>query len=106
MVVLCEEQIVGYANFYEADYGDHCSIGNLIVHPQYRNQGVATYLIGKMERLAKDKYAAKESHLSCFEVNQKGLVLYQKLGYVSYALETREKGNGDCALLIEMKKLL
>ena len=59
-----------------------------------------------MERLAKGKYAAKESHLSCFEANQQGLVLYQKLGYVSYTLEKREKGNGDCALLIEMKKLL
>lgn len=45
IIALCNNEIVGYANFYEVIKGKYCSIGNMIVNPNYRNQGVATFLI-------------------------------------------------------------
>ena len=105
-VITCYNEVVGYANFYEAMHGKYCSIGNLIVHPQFRSQGVATYLIASMERLAQEQYHAKEVHISCFDTNTKGLLLYSKLGYKSYDIERRTKYNGEPTALIKMKKVL
>ena len=105
-VVECRGAVVGYANFYEAIPGKHCSIGNLVVHPLFRNQGVATFLIVTMEQLARQKYAASEVHISCFNPNTNGLLLYTKLGYKPYDIERRLKHNGDPIALVEMKKVI
>jgi len=105
-VVTCNNEVVGYANFYEAIPDEHCSIGNLVVHPQYRSRGVATFLITAMEQLAQEKYNATEVHISCFDANTKGLLLYAKLGYKPYDIERRIKYNGDPIALIEMKKAM
>ena len=105
-VVESNDEVVGYANFYEAIPGKHCSIGNLVVHPQYRGQGVASFIVQTMEQLAREKYAATEVHISCFDANTKGLLLYAKLGYKPYDIERRIKYDGAPIALIEMKKMI
>lgn len=42
-VVLLNEEIVGFANFYEVKENKYCSIGNVIVNADYRNQGIGRY---------------------------------------------------------------
>lgn len=39
-VILSEETIVGFGNFYEVIKDQYCSIGNVIVNPLYRGKGV------------------------------------------------------------------
>ena len=85
-VILYEETIIGFANFYEVIKEQYCSIGNVIVNPIYRGKGVGTFLINIMEKKAINKYKVKEMHISCFNQNVTGLLLYYKLGYVPYEI--------------------
>ena len=58
--------------------GDTCSIGRLIVHPEYQNRGIGTLLMSSIE--AKFQ-AAERFELFTGHRSQKNLHLYGKLGY-------------------------
>ena len=103
-VVLLNNIIVGFANFYEAQLGQYCSIGNVIVNPLFRSKGVGIYLIGIMENIAIKNYNVTEIHISCFNQNVTGLLLYSKLGYIPYEIEKRLDKKSVQAALIKMKK--
>jgi ribosomal protein S18 acetylase RimI-like enzyme len=105
-VVLYENKIVGFANFYKVKTGHYCSIGNVIVDPLYRGKGVGVYLINLMEGIALQKYSVKEVHISCFNSNITGLLLYNKLGFVPYEIEKRFDRKSFPIALIKMKKEL
>lgn len=103
-VVLANEEVVGFANFYEVEQNRYCSIGNVVVCSQYRNQGIGRFLIETMEDIAAKQYNVSELHLSCFNTNTKGILLYSKLGYIPYKIEQwTDKANNKVALL-ELKK--
>ena len=50
-LALLDGRPAGFANFYQSLPGDYCALGNLMIAPWARGQGVARYLIGVMERL-------------------------------------------------------
>ncbi len=104
-VVLSDDKIVGFANFYRWDMGGCCAIGNVIVAPKARAQGVALSLIEHMTHLAFSKYQAAEVTLSCFNQNVAGLLLYAKLGFKPYKIEERQDRQENRVALIHMKKL-
>lgn len=102
-VVLLNKEIVGFANFYEVVEDQYCSIGNVIINSNYRNQGIGTFLIETMEQIAIEKYNVSELRLSCFNTNTKGILLYTKLRYTPYEIEKRiDKAENQIAL-IKMK---
>lgn len=102
-VILCNEEIVGFANFYEVEENYYCSIGNVIVKSTYRNKGIGRYLINTMENIALQKYKVSEYRLSCFNTNTNGILLYSKLGYKPFDVEKRENKDGQHLALIKMK---
>lgn len=69
-------QVLGFANFYQWQHGDFCALGNMMVAPAARGLGVARYLIGVMENLAREQYKARLMKISCFNANAAGLLLY------------------------------
>ena len=103
-VILLNEKVVGFANFYEAEKGKHCSIGNVVVNSMCRNQDIGKFLIETMENLAVEKYNVLELHISCFNTNTKGVLLYAKLGYTPYEVEKRLNLQDEPLALIKMKK--
>lgn len=104
-VVLLGNEIVGFANFYEVKEGQYCAIGNVIVNSNFRNCGIGTFLITIMEDIARTKYNVSEIHLSCFNENTSGFLLYDKLGYVPYAIEKYVNKNNEIFPLIELRKV-
>ena len=76
----------------------------MIVNPIFRGEGVGTYLIDIMEKKAISKYKVKEIHISCFNQNVTGLLLYYKLGYVPYDIDKRFDKRLVPVALIKMKK--
>ncbi len=96
---------VGFANFHQWGLHSVCSIGNLIVAPAARGQGVGTYLIRHMVELAFAKYQASEVAISCFNENVTGLLLYTKLGFRPYGIEERRDHRGRRVALIHLRLL-
>lgn len=105
-ILLLDNEIVGFANFYEVKNNEYCSIGNVIVSSNFRNKGIGSHLIKTMESIALSKYNTRKIHISCFNANTKGILLYSKLGYIPYEIEERvDKGNQKVAL-IKMRREL
>ena len=105
-VILLNEEVVAFANFYEAEEGKHCSIGNAVVSFKHRNQGIGRFLIEVMEHVASEQYNISELQLSCFNMNTKGILLYSKLGYNPYEIEQRSDKLGNNIALLKMKKTI
>lgn len=103
-VIIKEGEVVGFANFYEVVENRYCSIGNVIVSPKYRSEGIGDFLIRAMEHIGIEKYNVSEFHLSCFNNNTKGILLYSKLSYKPYETEKRFDKENNPVALIKMKK--
>lgn len=105
-VALLDGRPAGFANFYQWQHGDSCSLGNLMVAPWARGRGVAQYLVTAMEQQARTHYKARRLQVNCFNSNTAGLLLYARLGYsVQGISERRDLQQGKIALL-ELSKAL
>ncbi|WP_054887552.1 GNAT family N-acetyltransferase [Pseudomonas sp. NBRC 111130] len=95
--------VLGFANFYKAEHGGICALGNVVVAPAARGQGVARYLVQRMVELAREQFAAREVWVSCFNHNTAGLLLYPQLGFVPFGIEERKAQDGRRVALVQMK---
>ena len=99
-VVLWDGKISAFANFYLCEPGEKCGIGNVIVAPQARGNGVGRYLLETMIQLAFHKHDVREVEIACFNQNAAGLLLYSKLGFQPYAIEEwRDRQHSRVALV-------
>ena len=102
-VVLRSGEVVGFANFYLREKGGACAIGNVVVAPATRGQGVGRYLIETMAAKALREHEAREVRISCFNGNVAGLLLYAKLGFLPYGVERRLDPAGSRVALVHMR---
>ena len=103
-VVETENNVVGFANFYRAETGGLCCIGNVIVAQEARGKGLANFIVETMTALAFDRYDATEVQISCFNENTAGLLLYPKLGFLPFAVEERMSMDNRRSALIHMAR--
>lgn len=104
-VVERDGAVVGFANFYHWSQGGRCAIGNVMVAPAARGQGVGCYLMERMIERAFTHHDAAEVTVSCFNANVAGLLLYPRLGFQPYAVEERRDKQGHRVALIHMRLL-
>ena len=64
-------------------------IEELYVAPEFRNQGVATALIGEAKRQARNRHAAKLT-LMVWDFNKNAIALYRKLGMTTTFCQMEE----------------
>lgn len=102
-VVVRAGEVVGFANFYRWETGGRCAIGNVMVAPAARGQGVGRYLIACMIEQAFSRYRAAEVAVSCFNRNVAGLLLYPTLGFQPYAIEARRGPQDEPVALIHLR---
>jgi len=103
IVMLDDNQIVGFANFYNTKKHNIAFIGNVIIKPAKRRQGLGRKLLQYMTDYGFRKLQLKEVHLSCYEDNIHALSFYQGLGFKAYAKEERIDVNGQKTLLIHLR---
>jgi len=97
-------KVIAYANIYNLEKGQSCFIGNLVVRETSRGKGIATQLIGYMNRVAISQHWVKAIHISVFETNEAALSLYMGLGFLPYAKEEKTDPDGVKVILVHMKK--
>lgn len=102
-VVVLDDQVCGFANFYVREVSGTCAIGNVVVAPEARGRGVGRYLIEVMIRKALLDHRAEEVRISCFNGNVAGLLLYAKLGFAPFDVERRLDPGGARVALIHMR---
>jgi ribosomal protein S18 acetylase RimI-like enzyme len=90
-----EGQVIGSVRAYMR--GENCSVGKLIVHPNYQNRGIGTRLMYEIERRFP---AAQRFELFTGHKSQRNLHLYGKLGYTEF----KRQSISDKLTLIFMKK--
>ncbi|MDH5181484.1 MAG: GNAT family N-acetyltransferase [Gammaproteobacteria bacterium] len=95
--------IVGFANFYNYEQGNQTFIGNVVVNPLYRGQGIGKAIIRQMLEIGFSQYRFKVIHVSCFSTNTRGLLMYKKLGFLPYGIEQRTNHANEPVALINMQ---
>ena len=101
-VGLLNGRIAGFVSFIEVQEKKFCTIGNLVVHPEYRRNGVAAYLVKVMVQTAMQKYAVRFVGASCFSHNKAAYTLYHKMGFRPADMGQRLGPDGDPVLMIHM----
>lgn len=105
-VVVEDDQVLAFANFYQWEQGGTCSLGNVLVAPEARGRGVARYLVEQMIEVARSRHQAREMKVSCFNHNTAGLLLYPQLGFVPFGIEERQGPDGTRVALVQMRQSL
>lgn len=86
-VIHMNGEIVGYGNVYGWNEGENCSIGNVIINPNFRGQGAGKYLIEVLKKRAREELKVKEVNLVCHHINTTALLFYTKLGFKPYDIK-------------------
>ncbi len=105
-VVESAGKVAGFANFYQWQHGEFCALGNLMVAPWARGQGVAQFLVEAMETIARERYRAPLMKVSCFNANAGGLLLYTRMGYRTVGIVERRAPDGSRVALVQLEKPL
>ena len=73
------EKVIGFAMCWFVM--DECHIGNIAVHPNYRNQGVATQLLDNLISNCQKEHGTQNLLLEVRVSNEPAIGLYKKLGF-------------------------
>ncbi|GGG22174.1 GNAT family N-acetyltransferase [Paenibacillus abyssi] len=104
-VVLFNNEVVSYANFYDHD-GESCWLGNVIVSQDYRGKVVSQFLIETMESIAKQNMNVNKLKLVCHNTNTRAILFYKKHGFRPFDISIRVKPSGEFIAGIHMEKIL
>ena len=105
-VLLTNQEVIGFANFYHWEYGGGCKIGNFIIKAEYRGQGAGSFLLKHMMELARAHYDATHVEISCFNPNTHGLLFYTQHGFEPFHIEPRCTPSGKAIALIHLRSLV
>ena len=101
---LQEKEIIGFANFYNVKNRNIAFIGNIIIKPEKRGQGLGRKLVQTMIITGFKRLNLKEVHVSCYKQNTPALLFYKQLGFKPYATEIRQDlHNQETTDLIHLK---
>lgn len=96
-------EVIGFANLYDVQKGQHAFIGNVIVAKGYRGQGIGRQLVSHMTQQAYSKHNVQEVRISVFNDNTAALLLYTSMNFHPYAVEERMNPTGKRVALIHMR---
>lgn len=105
-VVLCGGEVAGYANFISCERDDLCTVGNVVVSPHFRRQGVGIYLMQVMAEKAGKEHRAKRIRASVFNENTSALLFYGRMGFKPAGMDTAQDQDGNALALVHMEKTL
>ena len=92
IIAFSGETPVGLVNCFEGFSTFACAplinVHDMVVHPDYRGQGIGLHLLGKVDEVAQDKGACKVT-LEVLQGNEIAQKLYRKTGFSCYELDPK-----------------
>lgn len=102
-----ERRPIAFANLYDLNAEESsCWLGNVIVSPEHRRSGVASFLIEAMMTRAREELGCVRLKLYCHNTNTRALLLYTKNGFVPCGSCRKENHEQQAVVAIEMEKRL
>ena len=103
LTVACtNDRIIGFANLYNLKPKQYVFVGNVVISPAHRGQGLGKKITQHMMNLAFCQYNLPQVRISVFCNNTPALLLYTQLEFEPYAIEAREDPNGKRLALLHM----
>ncbi|WP_375591900.1 GNAT family N-acetyltransferase [Chitiniphilus eburneus] len=102
-VLTVDDEPAGFANFITLGAGLPATLGNVIVDPARRHQGVGRALVDAMCRLAW-RQGAVDIHATCFDRNTPALAMYQQLGFTPVGWRQRTDYAGHTHLALDLAR--
>lgn len=94
-----QDQIVGYAAVLVVAPGVEADVLTVAVLPEYARQGIATHLMGELEKWSEEKQASAMM-LEVGVENIGAITLYEKLGYQTIVTRKNYYGQGQDAFVM------
>jgi len=101
-VITKNEEVVGYCNLYDVSSHD-CWLGNVIIKPQHRGNGIGKYLVETMIEYAKAELEINYFRLVCHNVNTRALLFYSALGFKPFDSKVLLDPDGNQIVGIKME---
>ncbi len=94
------DQAVGSARYAFHDDGRTCYVGRVAVLREYRGRGIASAMMGHIERIARAQGCAA-MEIGVRMVLESNIRLYQRLGYRIASIYEHPKGGGMVATMVK-----
>ncbi len=101
-VCVVDGMVCGYANLYDVKKDESAFIGNVVISDQYKGFGLGKKLISHMLELCQYTYNAVP-HLMVFAHNTRALLIYTKMGFKPYDIESKQNLDGEQVALLHMR---
>lgn len=98
--------VAGFANFYQWQTQGVCKIGNFIINPAFRRQGLARHLLNIMLDKAAKNFSAQAVQITCFSENEIALHTYRQYGFVPVETGSYQTPSGEQKKLLTLHFLL
>ncbi|WP_051318279.1 GNAT family N-acetyltransferase [Cohnella thermotolerans] len=107
VVIDAANRPIAYANLYDLNVEpSSCWLGNVMVSPDHRGQGVAAFLLDTMMKKAREEQGMRTMKLYCHNPNTRALLFYTKMGFRPCVSKRIENQEGRPIVAIEMVKEL
>jgi ribosomal protein S18 acetylase RimI-like enzyme len=101
-VMLLDDRVIGFANFYGYKERRSVVIGNVVVDSSLRGKGLGKLLVSYMIDLAFRRYDLPRVKLHVYNRNLAGLLFYRSLGFEPYAMKPKKDYRGDTVVMFTL----
>ena len=102
-VLVHDEKVAGFANFYSYRKGRSVVIGNVVIDPALRGQSLGKQLVSHMIKRAFDEYDLPRVRIHVYNRNLRALLLYGSLGFRPTAMRPQKDYKGDPVMLLTLR---
>lgn len=102
-VMLLDNQVAGFANFYGYKERRSVFIGNVVLDRSLRGMGLGKLIVQHMANLAFHKYDLPSVRLHVYNRNLPALLLYYGIGFRPYAMKVKNDYRGDAVIMFSLR---